>query len=177
MSVDSLNNHNTTQTWPKSRLPNVLVNDAKSRIKLTTALDRAKAFVEDMNDSNDERTKEVRDLVQHLYEALEHNNNTSRSMEKVRRASAMPDPILNVIREEPHFGSMIWCDMDNRISRPTSRKTSVATLNPYFRRMSEAPPEVMIRRMSEIHPATVPEVDEDEVVDMKSVYADLDPVS
>lgn len=76
----SANFVDSTQTWPKSRLTKDLANDAKARIKLTNALDRAKAFVEEANEDQeayDERTKEVRDLVQHLYEALEQNNNSS----------------------------------------------------------------------------------------------------
>lgn len=89
----SANFMDSTQTWPKSRLTKDLANDAKARIKLTNALDRAKAFVEESDEQvisycflmvfvfkdTDDRTREVRDLVQHLYEALEQNNNSSNS--------------------------------------------------------------------------------------------------
>jgi hypothetical protein len=71
----SSNFTDSTQTWPKSRITKDIANDAKARIKLASALDRAKAFVEETEgQEDDERTKEVRDLVQHLYEALERNN-------------------------------------------------------------------------------------------------------
>jgi signal transduction protein with GAF and PtsI domain len=89
----SANFTDSTQTWPKSRITKDLANDAKSRIKLSNALDKAKAFVEETDDQvnsnacplimllkdTDDRTREVRDLVQHLYEALEQNNNGATS--------------------------------------------------------------------------------------------------
>lgn len=90
---------------------------------------------------------------------------------------------LQAIREEPQFGSMIWCDMDGRLSRPLSRRTSVATLNPYLgRRFSTG----RSRRVSmstigdngSVVDGIGDEIEEelDQVVDISQVYADLDPV-
>lgn len=79
----------STQTWPKSRVTKDLAKDAKTKIKLSKTLDRARAFLQEttnqvtlvgtpciysiFKDSNDKK-KDARDLIQNLYEALERNN-------------------------------------------------------------------------------------------------------
>jgi hypothetical protein len=90
----------------------------------------------------------------------------------------MPASNLQMIREEPQFGSMIWCDMDARLSRPVSRRTSVATLNPYYARRFSGDGHLrrnlkdgIASELGDDDPAL------DEPVDIVQVYADMDPVS
>ncbi|KAI6190628.1 TWiK family of potassium channels protein 7 [Aphelenchoides bicaudatus] len=181
----SANFMDSTQTWPKSRITKDLANEVKARKKLSNALDRAKAFVEETEDQDsDERTKEVRDLVQHLYNALEEQNNNSANnqstrqlQERPRRASAMPASNLQMIQEEPQFGSMIWCDMDAKLSRPASRRASIATLNnPYLGRRFSAVGQMRCDDLKDgIRSEMGDESVLDEPVDIAQVYADLDP--
>lgn len=82
-----------------------------------------------------------------------------------------------MIREEPAFGSMIWCDdLGGRVSRPISRRASVLSLNPYLnnkRYSIEEPRKLSFGATSNAaNNETL-----DEVVDLGEVYADLDPVS
>lgn len=78
---------------------------------------------------------QARELVSHLYEALERRtpmptgSTTSIGGGASRRGSVYPSN-LAAIREEPHFGSMILCDAEKRISRAGSL-ASIA--NPFFR--------------------------------------------
>ncbi|KAI6223775.1 hypothetical protein M3Y99_01431100 [Aphelenchoides fujianensis] len=148
-----------TQTWPKSRITKNLVNDAKSRIKTAGALERAKALIEQEVDENmDEKTREARELVQHLYEALEQKNK--------RRGSGFPlnSNSLDPIHEEQPFGSMIICEP----ARQLSRQGSIASIaNPYFRSFP-----IASRRSSQIGPE---QAIQEQVVEPEDVYGDLDP--
>ncbi|KAI6202012.1 hypothetical protein M3Y96_00903200 [Aphelenchoides besseyi] len=148
-----------TQTWPKSRIGKSLAINANSQIKMGNLMERAKAFVnEEVDEKMDEKTQKAHELVQQLYEQLEQKN-TRRRISSFAGSSQILDPI----REEPHFGSMIFCD-PARLSRQNS-VTSIA--NPYFRDFPAAS-----RKPSVIgHEQAI----EDPVVAVEDIYGDLDP--
>ncbi|KAI6229591.1 hypothetical protein M3Y95_00546900 [Aphelenchoides besseyi] len=148
-----------TQTWPKSRIGKSLAINANSQIKMGNLMERAKAFVnEEVDENTDEKTQKAHELIQQLYEQLEQKN-TRRRISSFAGSSQILDPI----REEPHFGSMIFCD-PARLSRQNS-VTSIA--NPYFRDFPAAS-----RKPSVIgHEQAI----EDPVVAVEDIYGDLDP--
>ncbi|KAH7724078.1 recQ-mediated genome instability protein 1-like protein [Aphelenchoides avenae] len=94
-----------TQTWPKSQLGNKLVNDANLRVQVETALQRAKSLVAKSDLDLDKH--DVKSVVQTLCGVLE-------GVQQYGRLSQVNLPSMGVIREEPHFESMVLCDASEK---------------------------------------------------------------
>uniref|UniRef100_A0AC34FC03 Potassium channel domain-containing protein n=1 Tax=Panagrolaimus sp. ES5 TaxID=591445 RepID=A0AC34FC03_9BILA len=104
----------STQTWPKSQNPQKLLSNYQTRAHLQTTLANLKLY-----SKNDEK---VNELVTSLYDVLAKIDLEKGTSSNAITAAAQRQNI-GVIREEPHFESMILCDTTS--SKPVSRVSSI----------------------------------------------------
>ncbi|KAI6170733.1 hypothetical protein M3Y97_01123400 [Aphelenchoides bicaudatus] len=155
MAVDPLE---VTQTWPMAMSrPHATFTQQKikatSSRRLFDALQNARDYIDQTAEMNDLHTQHTRTLIQNLCEELE-----KRKASTQRRKSRQSVQTLGVIREgvsmdgrlrdEPHFESMIFTDIDRRLSM---HRNSI----------NEAGEDAA--------------ADENEEIDLGSVYEGLDP--
>ncbi|CAD5218621.1 unnamed protein product [Bursaphelenchus okinawaensis] len=154
MSESSLNTiqfdpMSVTQTWPKSRVTNEFFHQANQQLNQKKMIDEARAFIADNSQvSLDGDAKQATDIIQHLCDVIEklekkQNNNRRKSRQSI--ASQLHP--MGVIREEPHFESMIFSGVSD-ISR---RASSVRSFHD---------PD---------------DNDKDQEVDIKELYDEIDP--
>ena len=93
------------------------MNELNQWIKVENAIDNAKRYVQGKDNTTRKEDKEATHLIATLCEMLETAR--SESSGESRRLSDKPPPLfqkrvgsgnMGVIREEPHFESMIICD-------------------------------------------------------------------
>uniref|UniRef100_A0A914QHF8 Uncharacterized protein n=1 Tax=Panagrolaimus davidi TaxID=227884 RepID=A0A914QHF8_9BILA len=105
----------STQTWPRAQNPPKLLNDYQTRAHLQTTLANLKHY-----SKNDEK---INELVTSLYDVLAKMDNEKSGSSRSSHDAISPRQI-GVIREEPHFESMILCDTTSS-SKPVSRVSSI----------------------------------------------------
>ena len=109
------------QTWPRSQNPQKLLSDYQTRAQLQTTLANLKHYSTKCND------EKINELVNSLYTVLMKNGgSTEKALTSNHSISSPPKTRhgeIGVIREEPHFESMIICDTTT--SKPVSRVSSI----------------------------------------------------
>ncbi|CAD5224701.1 unnamed protein product [Bursaphelenchus xylophilus] len=127
MSQTSLNTiqfdpMSVTQTWPKSRVTNEFFHQANQQLNQKKMIDEARAFVDDNKNQNvDGEARQATDIIQHLcdvIEKLEKKSESNRRKSRISIASQLQP--MGVIREEPHFESMIFSSIQDMNRRPSS---------------------------------------------------------
>ncbi|KAI1723900.1 ion channel domain-containing protein [Ditylenchus destructor] len=137
------------QTWPRYQLNTRAMNELNQWIKVENAIDNAKKYVQAKDKATDQEDKDATRLIATLCEMLETAR--SETSGESRRISDKPPQLfqkrvgsgnMGVIREEPHFESMIICDTshNNGVSEGLCSQNTTAAADSYYQNTSQPPP-------------------------------------
>uniref|UniRef100_A0A7E4ZR07 Ion_trans_2 domain-containing protein n=1 Tax=Panagrellus redivivus TaxID=6233 RepID=A0A7E4ZR07_PANRE len=110
-------NQDVTQTWPRSQNPQKLLSNYHARAQIQTTLANLKHYSQ-VNDD-----VKVNELLNSLYESLNVNSGDETATASSTSNVNLANRTIGVIREEPHFESMIICE------EPETRASSIGSIS------------------------------------------------